>query len=250
MSRSIGIVALKNKLESTLADLVCRKHDYLCLGKCVNDINYNLMKMYNWWWLLYQGDITLTDKEINCINDSIPNMINYPVIPVAEVPAIVPPPPNELPPIPEPEVEPLTCSFQDNFGSVVQASTFDKESYYALCTSCNGQTRYSYNYDYNGVVEFIFGVQGGVAPYTYSAEMLYSEFDYNKACGGGCPYGNQGNIDNATFSFEDAELSGLKKLVINNVNSNEMIKVKITTTDSDGRTTTCTVERGYFYVRS
>lgn len=89
---SIGGQALRSKLEKLLWELSCKKNDCLCLGKNVDNINYQMKVAYNYWVITNQCE--LTDDEINCIvndlretcNFKIPREIFTPIVQAPEAP--------------------------------------------------------------------------------------------------------------------------------------------------------------------
>lgn len=272
MAGSIGIVALQNKLEETLADLICRKHDYLCQGKCVNDINYNLMKMYNWWWLLYQGGVTLTDSEINCVNNEIPNLQALPIVPTTTTISTSTPPIGIDEDDPEePIVTEFLCRMPTSYGQVYLATNTKRSSLtgayttYSGCYRCLNGAQQPYEYRHatalpDGERELKFSVVGGVAPYTFVVEHLPENADWSTGCDTpqpACIFPNTPNVVNPVGTVvpntEPLEISSgwNYKALITGVSDPLPLKTKITVTDSDGRTTSCTYTWAmYFYNRS
>ena len=74
MAKSITISELRTTIEDHFHKFLCIKNDKLCKGLCVNDVNEKLQVLYNYWWLLYNGETAFSAKEINCILSAIPTL--------------------------------------------------------------------------------------------------------------------------------------------------------------------------------
>jgi len=62
---------LKTDVEAAYVALLEKKCNYLCLGKCVTDLNAEIKKVYAYWSIIGIWDCSMTEDEINCVQSVI-----------------------------------------------------------------------------------------------------------------------------------------------------------------------------------
>ena len=75
MGKSIGSVALLERIKERMSELICEKNRCLCKGLPVEGINKKLKVVYAYWVLF--NDCSMTDDQVNCILKDVTVKVDY-----------------------------------------------------------------------------------------------------------------------------------------------------------------------------